>query len=208
MRGILQLVSAVCLAGVVSAALPGRLAAGQPIFVAHGPIFNQGADPSCVGYAFSAYLQGTIDGTWLYRQAKAVDGSTDYTTGTWVSSAGEVLLEDHRIQRLRESGRVDDGLARLYQGAGFLVDSAWTSDMRDPVRGVVTPTGTLVGYHAYYCYGYAPTTRQVWCQNSWGESWGDRGTFRIDAGALQRIVRSIFLPTVDEYRPFPWVLYQ
>lgn len=46
-------------------------------------------------------------------------------------------------------------------------------------------TGALAGYHAVCCVGYNDIEGYWLCKNSWGESWGDGGFFKIAYGEAE-----------------------
>jgi hypothetical protein len=46
-------------------------------------------------------------------------------------------------------------------------------------------TGELAGYHAVSCVGYNENEGYWLCKNSWGESWGDGGFFKIAYGEAE-----------------------
>jgi hypothetical protein len=46
-------------------------------------------------------------------------------------------------------------------------------------------TGDLAGYHAVSCVGFNDTQGYWLCKNSWGESWGDGGFFKIAYGEAE-----------------------
>ncbi len=183
------------------------------VVVPIGPTYNQGAESSCVGYAFQHFLSGGRSpffwqgGSSIYRQAKHIDG-IPLTTGTWPWAAAEVLMQKQLLAGVTYSSAITDGIQALDRGDGFVVSFGWWSGLAAPnAAGVVTATGYLAGAHAVYCYGYDAVTQQVLCQNSWGQGWGVHGTFRINSDVLQRIVQpdEVVIPR-KQWRNLNWTL--
>lgn len=84
------------------------------------------------------------------------------------------------------------GLADLLtalQSGPVLVGTAWYDGMFKPgARGLVTISGAVVGGHEYVAEGVDAERREVVFANSWGDSWGEHGHFRMSFETLHRLL--------------------
>jgi len=62
-------------------------------------------------------------------------------------------------------------------------DGDWGSNHVMP-----TPTGSLLGGHELYIFGYDDNAKRFAVRNSWGASWGDNGNFYADYATLDSIL--------------------
>ena len=164
-------------------------------------ILFQNGYPHCVGYSCAAIKQEKelrekvsqiFDGDWIYKKCKEIDGFPNMQ-GTWFRIGLKVLqkygakplngLEDEASRyKIGTYALVDDmsfeGLKKAIFVNGALLgaftgsNQGWqTAYIRPPKTGEVTwgHAITLVGYNENYLIG----------QNSWGNTWGDKGLFYI-----------------------------
>jgi hypothetical protein len=62
-----------------------------------------------------------------------------------------------------------------------LLATPWTLGMESPDKtGRIHPTGSIVGGHYYLGIAYDSVKDDMFIQNSWGESWADKGIAKIN----------------------------
>lgn len=67
-----------------------------------------------------------------------------------------------------------------------MVGTLWTDGMSDPdSKGLIRPTGSLVGGHAYSVRGVNFSKELLRCRNHWSEDWGHRGEMFINFADMQ-----------------------
>lgn len=69
-------------------------------------------------------------------------------------------------------------LANLQQQP-VMLGTAWTEGMSDPRRGVVRPSGEIVGGHEYMACRIDWARGMVGCLNHWTKDWGVNGRFWV-----------------------------
>ena len=179
----------------------------------HEPIFDQGQLGSCTGNAAAGWLatdnalraglatypQGSarhaIDEDYavaLYSQATMLD-PYDGTyppedTGSDGLSVTKVLQQNSFVDSYQHCFDVPTVLAALQFGP-VLVGTAWHEDMFQPDdRGLVKPTGAVVGGHEYLLCEYDATAGEVVFAKSWGTSWGYYGYGRMTVASLAALL--------------------
>jgi hypothetical protein len=175
--------------------------AGKPrerAWVLERGLSNQGATPHCVAYAANHCLEAAPyvhDLQWdaaklrdLYRRAQKQDGFPLPHDGTTARAMMRVLQEDGLITAYLWAQDEDQVRAHLLERGPLMLGSDWFTGMDDPGAGAayVTPEGEWAGGHETLIRWYYgprhktfPDTYEL--VNSWGESWGDRGLFRLKA---------------------------
>lgn len=78
------------------------------------------------------------------------------------------------------------------------VGTEWTDDMFTPTaEGFVVPTGAVAGGHAFLCAWHSRAVEAapeissddtLYFQQSWGDSWGDHGHFRMRLGDFRELL--------------------
>ena len=164
-------------------------------------ILNQLQEPACVGFSSAAIKQEkelreriskVFDGSWIYKKCKEIDGLPNMA-GTFLRIAMKVLqkqgakpkdgLESEAIKyRIGGYAKVDDvsfeGLKKAIYVNGILIagftgsNQGWQTAYIRPPKVGETLWGhaiALIGYNKDYIIG----------QNSWGDTWGDKGLFYI-----------------------------
>ena len=132
-------------------------------------VLDQGNTPHCVGFG-GAQWGNTLpiddhytadDGHAIYYECKVIDGEPKQEDGSDVRSLAKALQN----RALLTSGPV-------------VVGTDWMNDMFNPDKdGFVKPTGGVAGGHCYLWQGYDPTSKVLSFLNSWGDSWGVKGSF-------------------------------
>jgi hypothetical protein len=153
------------------------------------PARDQGRTSECTCYSSTGLLlsapirQSRIPNTTLlYNHARLTDefpdNDNDPDGGTSVRAVMAILKDIGYIQEYRWGQTVDDVIDWLIQHSPVVVGTTWKSDMFEPDRtGLIHPTGSVEGGHAYLCYRYDAIHDQLWFLNSWGIDWGIKGRF-------------------------------
>jgi hypothetical protein len=133
------------------------------------------------------YARGTVldgyPGTFTYPPP----GGTD--TGSDGGSVCKAMQELAYIAGYTWCFGVDHVLAALDTDS-VMLGVNWYDSMDQPDSSglvTITPGAQVRGGHEFICRGKDPGRRRVRCDNSWGGSWGDHGSFDIsyqDLGAL------------------------
>lgn len=167
-----------------------------------GPILDQGATSSCVGHAWAQWAYSApvmtrpgasdADPYYVYREAQYVDewpGAEPDYFGTSVRAGAKVLEAAGYIASYVwswDAAAVRDWL--LSDKGTVVLGTAWYGGMSqpDPI-GTMTPTGDVLGGHAYLCAGYAPG-RGFRIVNSWGSTYGKNGRAWLPFHALDYLL--------------------
>jgi C1A family cysteine protease len=82
--------------------------------------------------------------------------------------------------------RITGGVASicdaLAQGYYVSLGIPWFDTWMDPPNGVlpnISRKSNMVGGHEIFIYGYDQGQQIFFCQNSWGDSWGNKGRFTL-----------------------------
>jgi len=160
------------------------------------PILDQGQVGRCTGNAGVGVLgtsphnllNNTIlplneDGaTTLYSEAETLDGDGPYPPNDHGSSGlsiAKVLLAKGLINSYQHNFTLQDTLLALTQYP-LMLGTNWHADMFNPdASGQVHPIGAIEGGHEYECNEIDVENGLVWCDNSWGDSWGLQGRFYL-----------------------------
>jgi len=119
----------------------------------------------------------------LYAKATTLDNipgqwptNDTGSSGLAVAKAGKAL---GYLTGYQHAFGFDHFLAAI-QLQPVIVGTNWYQDMFDiDGQGYVSVTGDLAGGHEYLALGVDVTHRYVTCLNSWGQSWGRKGRFRV-----------------------------
>lgn len=166
------------------------------------PILDQGNLGACVGFTDADILNcakfvgsrrrrdkrgryiNNLTGRAFYHEATVRDEWTDETwepddTGSSVLAGAKALKDLGYIDRYEWAWDMDGFLAALTRQP-VMLGTLWTEGMFDPdAKGLIRPTGDLVGGHAYIARGLNTSKRLVRCRNHWTSDWGVRGEFYL-----------------------------
>ena len=157
---------------------------------------NQGQTPQCVGYAWYAllralpHLQREPDAATIYHAAQQVDEwpGEDYE-GTSVRGGAKALKAAGKLTAYAWAFTVEDILNWLGTHGPVVLGTNWYQGMFEADKtGLIVPTGSLAGGHAYLVLGYDEATKRLLCQNSWGTGWGLRGRFSLHYEDAERLL--------------------
>jgi hypothetical protein len=171
-----------------------------------GEVLNQGADSSCVGFAWSQFLlseprpykiKGTKPfdfATQIYKEAQKVDefpGEEPEYFGTTVEAGYSVLhsrgLVSDEIEWATSIGQICQYI-NLY--GPVVIGTNWYDSMMNMDNlGYVKPSGLLAaGGHCYLCYGFDAIAQDLLFINSWGPEWGIEGRFKMKFKDFQKLL--------------------
>jgi hypothetical protein len=175
-----------------------------------GPILDQGQTSQCTRYSLAA-RRGAAP---IYTREPLKDVTEGYYE--WAIEHDEFPGADPdggtSVRAMCQAARVF-GLASAFYATRLLstiyhyirrvgpinVGTEWTADMFTPdAEGFVTPTGAVAGGHAFLLLWIHEHT--IWSgqagdnddvlrfQNSWADSWGNRGCFFMRAGDFRELL--------------------
>ena len=160
----------------------------------HAKILDQGRIGSCTGNALegalgSAPLHKPFErhteqrAVALYSLATSLDGfQGDYPpedTGSSGLAVCKAAVQLKRLTGYRWAFGLEQALDALQAGP-VITGVAWYQGFDRPDgRGKVSLSGGQRGGHEFLVRGYDPERSEVFCDNSWGEAWGLKGSFRM-----------------------------
>lgn len=153
---------------------------------------DQGSTTQCVAYSWVHLLEDgpviqdalkanrpkpIFEPVKLYREAQLRDAMRgEAYSGTTVRAAAKVLKELGAIKEYRWVAGINDVVSGLLSIGPIVVGTKWYTDMNTPNKsGVITPTGSCVGGHAYVLNGVNLDSGMLRIKNSWGKGWGKDG---------------------------------
>jgi hypothetical protein len=178
------------------------------------PVLDQGSLGSCTGNAAEALtgsdpLYDAIPAT--VRARPTGDADADETQAVALYSAATRLDNVQGVYPPTDTGSTGVAVAKAARKAGlvsgyqhaFSLDSAlkalavsplivgvnWYEGFDSPSPdGLVTISGSVRGGHEFLLYGIDATKQHVLARNSWGTSWGVKGTFSFSFDDLGRLL--------------------
>lgn len=171
------------------------------------PIFDQGNVGSCTGNAetgalgcdplFATLPAGTTldeaEALRLYSAAEVIDGDGPYPpqdNGSSGLSVCKAARNAGLISGFTHCLSLADVLDAL-QATPVILGTNWYSSMDSPASDgevAISPGAYVRGGHEYVCRGTDVTAQTVFCDNSWGTSWGVAGSFTMGWGTLERLL--------------------
>jgi hypothetical protein len=148
-----------------------------------------------VAYATEEWLEAspirTFDGPTpdqIYQAAQMVDGIPGPHDGTTVRAALKVMQAEGRIANYLWATSVADVIQWLLTRGGVILGTNWYDGMMDTHNGFVSISGSVLGGHGYFAYGYSASKAAIRCLQSWGRSWGQNGRFWLRTADLARLL--------------------
>jgi hypothetical protein len=150
-------------------------------------VLDQGATQRCVGFAWAAFgISAPVEDPWLnieghsiYRTCKVIDGDPAGEQGTTLRSGAKAMKKRGRIASYYRADTVAEAADYVALYGPVVIGTEWLDGMQEPgpMRGIIRPTGKVLGGHACLWYG----VEHEWAilRNSWGTSWGVGGDCRI-----------------------------
>jgi hypothetical protein len=164
------------------------------IWKRHGRVFDQGELGSCTGNAATGCLMtaplyrrfhnyGERTAIKVYSRATVLDGFAGSwppeDTGSSGLAAAAALKERGLIREYRWAFGISEALTALQTGP-VITGVDWYEGFDHPdSNGRVRLYGQVRGGHEFLVRGYLRDTNEVLCDNSWGDGWGDHGSFRM-----------------------------
>lgn len=183
-----------------------------------GPILDQGNQGTCVGHGWTAWrnAEPVVPSTYythnyavkVYDYAQSVDefADTPPEEGTSVQAGAKAMVAEGSLKEGYVWGSSYDELISWLGNYGpAVIGSLWLTQMFTPdSNGYIVPKGKIEGGHCYLVYGYKPNGDLIF-QNSWGESWADRGTHYMTRAAFEDLLArgDWSICSAAEYAPAP-----
>jgi len=151
-------------------------------------VLDQGQTPHCVGFGWAGWGDTqpvddhftNADGDKIYYECKVIDGEPGQEDGSDVRSGAKAMQNRKRLSAYAFAKSIDEVRAFLAAHGPVVFGSDWTNDMFNPdANGYVKPTGGVAGGHCYACVGDLVSEGALLFQNSWGDSWGLSGRFKM-----------------------------
>jgi Cysteine protease len=153
---------------------------------------NQGSTTQCVAYSWMHWVEdGPVvqDGILANRAKPMFNTSKFYEAcqvrdpwpgtnypGTSVRTAAKVLQELGIVKEYRWANSSEEIAQTLLNLGPVVVGTRWTYDMTHPKKnGLIRPTGSAMGGHAYLLNGVDYERKLFRIKNSWGKDWGYQG---------------------------------
>lgn len=168
---------------------------------------DQGREGACVGFSWSHELNAR-PATWpvdtavareLYRQAQIEDEWPETheggEEGTSILAAARILHRQGFFKEYRWAFSEHDlALAVGYTGPAVIGVPWYSGMMRPDDKGFISPTGSLLGYHAILVPSISLKKDAYRLDNSWGPDWGVRGSCWVSRADM----RDALLPNNGE----------
>lgn len=150
---------------------------------------DQGASSRCVAFSFEHWVQDgpvtapgdpTDDDLWAaYRWMQRNDqwpGESPTYEGTSVRAGAKYHVDAGRVAGYRWAWDIGTVVQALLDAGPVVAGTVWRSGMFTPDSGgVIRPTGSDAGGHAYLLNGVNTNTGYIRLKNSWGRGWGRGG---------------------------------
>jgi len=159
-------------------------------------IMDQGQTSECVAYSCVLALQmpphalGWRDPSWIYREAKKIDGLKPGTDGTTLHAGFKVLKREGLIGGYWWASGVDEMVRYLLESGPIVVGTSWLSRMDHPNRErYCVAKGLDSGGHAYVVTGVDWVKSRFQLANSWGTGWGFGGKAWIRITDMDKLLK-------------------
>lgn len=174
------------------------------------PVNNQGDTSGCVGFSVHKLLgsEPMIQDTSIlspmdiYDEARENDEwptGKETDSGTSVRAGLEVLRRHGLITAYFWGSNIDEVVQFLLTTGPVVLGVDWYNDCFSPnAKGVIHPTGGIVGGHAIFCYAADWNEKYVTLRNSWGPSWGRDGDCLLSFDDLDWLLRTGVAAAVRE----------
>lgn len=127
---------------------------------------------------------------WTYQRAQTMDEwpGEDYD-GTSVRAGAKVLQDTGFISEYRWAWDGMEAIRAVLDIGPVVVGTNWYEGMFEPNdRGLVVPSGSIAGGHAYLIDGANLNRGLVRLKNSWSKSWGRGGRAVMTITDFSRLI--------------------
>ncbi len=165
-----------------------------------GDTLDQGREGACVGFGWTAWFNCKPTGFYrqkdnayareVYRDAQLIDEweDTPPEEGTSVRAGARAMLARETLSEYLWARTADEVRAWILGKGPVVIGAKWTEGMHDTdPQGFIHPTGRVTGGHCVCLYA-AARNGDVLGQNSWGDSWGREGSFKLSRGDLDVLI--------------------
>lgn len=167
------------------------------------PVLDQGDTPHCGGFGGAQW--GNLepvsdhyrepDAHALYYESVAIGGfpgTEDGVESRWVAKA---LQARGRLETYAFAVGAQEVIDWVRTRGPVMMGTDWTSGMFTPdANGLVSVTGAVQGGHFWVVCGDLPGVDQVLCLNSWGDTFGIGGYFKLTYADLVLLLTGIAWP--------------
>lgn len=148
---------------------------------------DQGTSSMCVAYAWMHWLEDgpithrgaapLIDPADVYAEAQRIDEFPgEGYDGTTVRAGAQVLRQRGFVSEFRWADSIEDVVNAVLTFGPVVMGTNWYEGMmHSDRRSFITPTGNLLGGHAWIINGVSLANQTVRLKNSWGRGWGAKG---------------------------------
>jgi hypothetical protein len=159
-------------------------------------VLNQGRKPHCVGFGWAGWGICTpvesryynSDGHSIYNAAKKYDGIYANMPGSTLRSGAKAMLSKRRIKSYYFARNIAEAEEFVAHHGPVVLGIDWYEGMmQTDTRGLISPTGLLLGGHCVLWKGVIGNYAVI--RNSWGTGWGVGG----DCKMLLRDLGDIYL---------------
>lgn len=156
---------------------------------------DQGDYGTCVGNGFAQFANtlpiddqyDEKDARAIYYETTVIDGWPDDPDapgggqqGATVRSGAKAMQNRHRVNAYAFASSVSTVTQWIQQNGPVVIGVNWYTGMFDTdANGYVKITGNIEGGHCVLLRGYLASEAAYLGENSWGENWGDGGSFKI-----------------------------
>lgn len=166
-----------------------------------GKVLDQGTTSSCVGHACFQFQASEPIATVhpklspfdIYGEARKIDewqDNDDVDAGTSIRAGLNVLKREGIIKSYHWATSAEQCLEFLLKYGPLVFGTTWTQGMYETdANGYVTPMGREDGGHAYFAHSGNWKKREITFINSWGESFGKAGHFKMRMKDIEKLLR-------------------
>lgn len=166
-------------------------------------VLDQEDTPHCGGFGGCQWsnvapVENTYqnsDGHALYYEIKVLEGDPGAENGVYSEDVPKALKARKRLNSYAFAKNVDEIKTWLLTKGPVMMGTDWTYDMFDTdSNGFVSVTGSTAGGHFWVLRGYVSDGDYFEAVNSWGESWGKKGTFKLHPKGLATLLSGVDYP--------------
>ena len=162
---------------------------------------NQENTPMCVAYSWLHWLEDgpvthrgaapLLAPEIIYGEARVIDDIPgENYDGTTVRAGAQVMRQRGFVSEFRWADSVEDIVNAVLSFGPVVMGTNWYQGMMNPSKtGFITPSGPVVGGHAWVINGVNLANQTVRMKNSWGRGWGAKGFALLTFVDLARLLR-------------------